>query len=70
MAAAKDLGLKNKTQNGFFFCGLAKPTRSTTGRLTRGALVDLVHELAAELLTYSPESDEARTLLARADAVG
>jgi hypothetical protein len=27
MAAAKDLGLKNKTQNGFTFWGLTKPTR-------------------------------------------
>jgi hypothetical protein len=27
MAAAKDLGLKNKTQNGFIFWGLVKPPR-------------------------------------------
>lgn len=27
MAAAKDLGLKNKTQNGFIFWGLIKPPR-------------------------------------------
>jgi hypothetical protein len=27
MAAASDLGLKNKTQNGFTFWGLSKPTR-------------------------------------------
>jgi hypothetical protein len=27
MAAADDLGLKNKTQNGFVFWGLTKPTR-------------------------------------------
>jgi hypothetical protein len=28
MAAAKDLGLKNKTQNGFIFWGLVKPPRA------------------------------------------
>jgi len=28
MAAAKDLGLENKTQNGFTFWGLTKPTRT------------------------------------------
>jgi hypothetical protein len=28
MAAAKDLGLKNKTQNGYIFWGLAKPPRA------------------------------------------
>jgi|SRR5215510_1184216 len=28
MAAAADLGLTNKTQNGFTFWGLAKPTRT------------------------------------------
>lgn len=27
MAAAKDLGLKNKTQNGYVFWGLIKPAR-------------------------------------------
>ena len=27
MAAAKDLGLTNKTQNGFVFWGLSKPAR-------------------------------------------
>lgn len=30
MAAATDLGLKNKTQNGFTFWGITKPTRKLT----------------------------------------
>ena len=30
MAAATDLGLKNKTQNGFAFWGITKPTRKLT----------------------------------------
>jgi len=33
MAAAKDLGLNNKTQNGFTFWGLSKPPRRTSDPL-------------------------------------
>jgi hypothetical protein len=33
MAAAKDLGLKNKTQNGYIFWGLIKPPRPASDRI-------------------------------------
>lgn len=72
MAAAKDLGLENKTQNGYTFWGLTKPTRKLDdpkAALQKGT--ERLQQLAAEVLKSAPEASRAelRALLEAHESV-
>lgn len=59
MAAADDLGLKNKTQNGFVFWGLTKPARKLEDPVgVLGKSFERYHNLAT--LVTSRATDETR----------
>lgn len=61
LAAAKDLGLKNTTQNGFTFWGLSKPQRRPTDTLTKLAKAWVrYHTIAA-----TASMPEARDLITK-----
>jgi hypothetical protein len=61
MAAARDLGLENKTQNGFTFWGLSKPTRKLEdpgAAVTKAS--DRFRKLAAMALKGASDENRAR----------
>lgn len=61
MAAATDLGLKNKTQNGFTFWGLSKPTRKLTdpvGALKKSS--KRFHGVAAAVTSAATDQNRAK----------
>ena len=62
MAAAKDLDLKNKTQNGWVFCGLTKPGRKLEDPVgALGKSFSRHHNLAT--LVTSRSTDESRAAI-------
>ena len=64
MAAAKDLGLKNKTQNGFIFWGLVKPPRPESDPIQGLELAWERYRDRAEALVKEGVTEENRTRVA------
>jgi hypothetical protein len=63
MAAAHDLGLKNKTQNGFTFWGLTKPTRTLDDpEAAVQKAADRFHKLAAVALKGASDQTRPKVL--------
>jgi hypothetical protein len=66
MAAAKDLGLTNKTQNGFTFWGLTKPPRRSTDPLTSLDRTWERYHIMATAVVKAGTTDENRSQVAAA----
>jgi hypothetical protein len=66
MAAAKDLGLNNRTQNGFAFWGITKPSRRPSDPLTALERSWERYQRSAEALVKDGVTQENRSQVAAA----